>query len=167
MQRHDKFNLETAIFPRRTYLAVVKAVPITTIDLIIRNHKNEILLGWRKNQPAKNSWFLPGGRLLKNERVEDGLSRIYRAELGVDLAFKQPKFLGVFELFFDTNFAGVKGIGTHNISLAYEIKIGSALSNAVLHTGQHSRFHWFTLKDLIKSPEVHKMVKAYFAQKKS
>jgi len=132
----------------------------------IHNHRNEILLGWRRNQPAKNSWFVPGGRLFKNERINDGLKRVYQAELGVDPVFKQAKFLGVFEMFFDANFAGVKGITTHNISLAYEIKMGSALSEKVLHAGQHSDYSWFALGELMKSQEVHPAVKAYFIQNK-
>ena len=53
------------------FVEVVKKTPLVSIDLIVENDRNEVLLGFRKNEPAKNYWFVPGGRILKNERIAE------------------------------------------------------------------------------------------------
>ena len=77
------------------FLHIVDATPLVSIDLVIRNERGEMLLGWRKNRPAQNSWFVPGGRIRKNERVKEALQRISQRELGV--AISDAKVLGVFD----------------------------------------------------------------------
>ena len=52
-----------------TFIEVVKNSPLVSIDLIVRNAQNEVLLGLRNNEPAKNYWFTFGGRIYKNERI--------------------------------------------------------------------------------------------------
>ena len=41
------------------------------MDIIIINRKKEVLLGKRTNEPAKNTWFVPGGCIRKNESFKD------------------------------------------------------------------------------------------------
>lgn len=100
--------------------------------------------------------------MFKGERIKNGLSRICQAEIGFKANLKDSRFLGVYELFFVDNFAGIKGCSTHNISLAYEIKMRAALSRAVLRNDQHSEYQWFTMNELLGSPEVHEESKVYF-----
>lgn len=49
------------------------------------NEKNQILLGQRKNAPAKDDWFVPGGRVLKNEPLEQDFKRVSKNELGLEI----------------------------------------------------------------------------------
>ena len=49
--------------------------PIPTIDAIIHNHKNQILLVKRGNDPFKYHLSLPGGFVNFGEKVEDSLKR--------------------------------------------------------------------------------------------
>ena len=51
------------------FLHIVDATPLVSIDLVLRNERDEVLLGQRKNRPAQGIWFVPGGRIRKNERV--------------------------------------------------------------------------------------------------
>ncbi len=162
MSAHQS-NSPSAIFlPKHEYLAVVKSIPIATIDLIVRDNQDHVLLGWRKNRPAKDSWFVPGGRLFKNERMGDAFARICRTELGADFGLEQAVFRGIFELFFDDNFAEADGIGTHNISLAYDLALDARLSADILRPEQHSDYKWFSMDELLEKPDVHPGTKAYF-----
>ncbi len=43
-------------------LEVIKNAPLVSIDIIVKNKDGKILLGFRNNEPAKNTWFIPGGR---------------------------------------------------------------------------------------------------------
>jgi colanic acid biosynthesis protein WcaH len=38
-----------------------------SIDLVVRDNQNRILVGERINRPAQGYWFVPGGRVYKNE----------------------------------------------------------------------------------------------------
>ena len=58
-------------------IEVIKHTPLVSIDLIVRNGKDQILVGLRTNEPAKGFWFVPGGRILKNERITEAFKRSF------------------------------------------------------------------------------------------
>ncbi|MDP2000518.1 MAG: hypothetical protein Q8K22_13130 [Rhodoferax sp.] len=51
-----------------TFLDVVNHTPLVAVDLVLVRGGHEVLLGLRNNRPAQGFWFVPGGRILKNER---------------------------------------------------------------------------------------------------
>ena len=63
------------------FATLVRLGPLVSIDLVVRNDRGQILFGFRKNEPAKNFWFVPGGRIQKEERLKDAFNRICRKEL--------------------------------------------------------------------------------------
>lgn len=142
------------------FIEVVKNTPLVSIDLIIKNDRSQVLLGLRENAPARNYWFVPGGRILKNERIGEAFERIANDELGINLAYKDANFLGVFEHLYQDNFAQMQGFGTHYVVLAHEIKI--AETQLISPKAQHSRYKWFDQESLRKTKNVHPYTKAYF-----
>lgn len=50
-----------------TFETVVASAPLISIDLLVENEQGQYLLGLRKNRPAQGYWFVPGGRVQKNE----------------------------------------------------------------------------------------------------
>lgn len=147
--------------PGDLFLSVVSHAPLVSIDLVCRNERDEVLLGMRQNRPARGCWFVPGGRILKDERVGTALARIVHAELGLpSLESTTPGFLGVFEHLYDDNFAGVEDVGTHYVVLAYELRLDTA--SVLRADSQHSELRWFPPDQLRSSPEVHAHTRAYF-----
>ena len=67
---------------REEFLEVVDRAPLVSIDLAVRDAKGRVLLGKRTNEPAKGCWFVPGGRIHKNERLDAAFRRICLDELG-------------------------------------------------------------------------------------
>ena len=59
-----------AFLPHDQLRDVVRLAPLVAIDLVIRNARGDILLGLRNNEPAKGCYFVPGGMILKNERLD-------------------------------------------------------------------------------------------------
>ena len=59
-----------------TFSTVIENAPLISIDLVVKNSEDKILLGQRVNKPAKNSWFVPGGRIYKDESIEQAFQRI-------------------------------------------------------------------------------------------
>ena len=62
--------------------------PFPTVDLIIENHKNEILLIERKNIP--HGWALPGGFVDYGESLEHAAKREGKEETNLDIELISP-----------------------------------------------------------------------------
>jgi colanic acid biosynthesis protein WcaH len=143
-------------------IQVVKNAPLVSIDLIVKNNSNEFLVGLRKNEPAKDYWFVPGGRILKNERISQALERIAKEELGIKINYEQTEFLGVFEHFYTSNFAQKEGFTTHYVALAHRINISENLLQ--LPNAQHQEYKWLNTESIMREEKVHPYTKAYFKQ---
>lgn len=141
------------------FKTIVKHTPLISIDLVIRNDKGEALLGQRLNRPAKNYWFVPGGRIFKDESFEDAFKRITFEELGVQTSLGEAIFLGVYEHFYNDNFSEVD-FSTHYVVHGYEIQIN--LQQLRLPTIQHNSYKWFDVVTLLNSTTVHQYTKNYF-----
>ena len=145
---------------RKDFLEIVNKTPLVAIDLIIRNSNDEVLIGLRKNEPARNTWYVPGGIIRKNEKLAEAFEQICLDEIYISLSIDNAKLLGIFEHFYDLNFALEPGISTHYIVLAYEITISEI--DIELPKDQHSHYKWLKTHDLINEKDVHLNVKAYF-----
>ena len=139
----------------QTFETVINSTPLISIDLIVKKD-NKIILGKRINKPAQGYLFSIGGRVYKNETINSAMMRIAKTELNIGLKLI-PKFIGVFEHFYDDSI--YQELSTHYVNLAYEIEIEEA-SN--LPTEQHNEYQWLTIDELLKSKQVHKYVKDYF-----
>lgn len=126
----------------QTFKSVIQHTPLISIDLIVRNEQGEVLLGKRVNAPAKDYWFVPGGRVRKNETLDDAFVRLVREELGIEsgLTRADAKFLGVFEHFYDNCVFG-NYVSTHYIVLAYSIKFINNLNKEKM-SEQHFLYTW-------------------------
>ena len=142
------------------FLKIIDATPLISIDLIILNSNDEILLGKRNNRPAKGYWFVPGGRIRKNETLKQALSRIAKTELGLDLNIEDAKLLGAYDHIYDDNYHGVEGINTHYVALGHQFKLNDTAQ--IKHDDQHGEICWMKLDELLKRNDVHENAKAYF-----
>ena len=53
---------------------IVMHMPIPAKDLLFYSDKKGLLMGKRINKPAKDYYFVPGGRVFKNENRNDSRS---------------------------------------------------------------------------------------------
>jgi colanic acid biosynthesis protein WcaH len=141
-----------------TFKCVVAHTPLVAIDLIVENKKGKILVGRRKNSPAKGYFFVPGGRIFKNETIKEAFKRITFQEIGKEIDIALATFLGVFEHFYEESFFGDE-ISTHYIVLAYKLQIFDDLSLPFI---QHIEYLWLTIDELLNREDVHFYTKNYF-----
>lgn len=148
--------------PDETFKSVIQHTPLISIDLIVRNEQGEILLGKRLNAPAKGYWFVPGGRVRKNETLDDAFVRLVKEELGIESGVTRAdaKFLGVFEHFYDDCIFG-DDVSTHYIVLGYEIQLNNQ-QNKNLPLKQHLEYSWFSEVETLQNNSVHTYTKNYF-----
>ncbi|MGA9700510.1 GDP-mannose mannosyl hydrolase [Pseudomonas sp.] len=146
-----------------TFHTVVASTPLVAIDLVVRNSRGDALLGLRVNRPAYGFWFVPGGRIQKNESLDGAFRRISRDELGRSFERASARLLGVFEHFYDDSvFANVgAGPDTHYVVLSYCLELADD-QPLQPPTAQHQQYRWWPQDELRFSPRVHENTRAYF-----
>jgi colanic acid biosynthesis protein WcaH len=141
-----------------TFLTVVEATPLVSVDLLVRDDTGAVLLGWRTNRPAQGCWFVPGGRIQKNERIADALRRIAVREVGHVL--ERADLFGVFDHFYPDNYFDRAGISTHYVVIAYAGRLPEGATEVA--DDQHAELRWWPVEALLAAPDVHEHTKRYF-----
>ena len=149
------------MLPLSDFKTLVRNGILPSIDLVIRNQNKEVLLGKRLNAPAKNKWFVPGGRILKNERIMNALQRIIHSETGLDIEPLDAKFLGVYEHIYKNNYFGDSTFNTHYIVIAFGLDIEIETKPKQIDY-QHKKYKFFSTKKLLSLKNVHQYTKSYF-----
>ena len=104
------------------FATVVRSTPLVSLDFIVENSRGEFLLGKRTNRPAQGYWFVPGGRVQKDETLEAAFERLTMAELGLRLPITAGQFYGVWQHFYDDNFSGTD-FTTHYVVLGFRFRV--------------------------------------------
>lgn len=143
-----------------TFALVVTHAPLVSIDLIVSDPGGRVLLGRRKNRPAQGAWFVPGGRVRKDERLDDAFLRLTRSEIGVSVARADAPLLGVYEHHYEDGFAGER-VSTHYVVVAHRLP-PMAIDLASLPPDQHGDYRLATVAELCADPTVHAYTRAYF-----
>jgi colanic acid biosynthesis protein WcaH len=122
-----------SFIPQDLYNQFLENMPIVCTDLLIWN-EGKYLLVRRKNEPAKDMVWFPGGRILKGELSEKAALRIARSEVGLECTVR--KNLGTYETIFKS---GPFGISVHSINLCYLLHA----SSSIVHLdNDHSEYFW-------------------------
>ncbi|WP_417225866.1 GDP-mannose mannosyl hydrolase [Amphritea sp.] len=141
-----------------TFTTIIESTPLISIDLVVENAAGEVLLGLRNNKPAQGFWFVPGGRVLKNETLDCAFHRLCQEELGIELARQQADFLGPFEHFYD-DCVFDDAISTHYVVLGYRLHLDLVID--FLPQQQHNQYAWFAQDEMLQSDKVHVHSKWY------
>ena len=153
--------------PNNLWKAVVSNAPIFAIDLLCvsqnENDQPSILLGLRNNNPAKNSFFVPGGRIFKNETRSEAFHRITSSELSTPLNLFDSSFYGIYEHFYSNSFFS-DHITSHYIvetRLIYNISCINIKTDC-----QHSEFTWISRDQYLSNDipaNIHKYTHDYLS----
>lgn len=154
------FHKPSGFTPKEDYLHVIEHSQVISLDMIITNPDGKILLGKRNNEPAKNTWFVPGGRVYKNETFKDACRRISHGEFNRALSY--DKEIGVYHHSYNNNFDN-EDCGTHYIVFAVAINLDApmTLCKEALDD-QHEEMRWWSIEELLADPNVHAFTKSYF-----
>lgn len=150
------------LLSRDDYAQVIRLAPLVTIDLIVRDARGRVLLGLRNNEPAKGTYFVPGGRIRKGERHHEAFARISKNETNCEFRLEDGRPMGVYDHIYSNNALDEPGYGTHSVTIAYEIRMPDGRD--IKADAQHTQYRWMTEDELLRSSEVHEYTKAYFQQ---
>jgi ADP-ribose pyrophosphatase YjhB (NUDIX family) len=117
------------------YANVLRALPIACVDLLVTNRLGEVLLVRRRNPPAANEWWFPGGRVLIGERREAAAYRKLSEECG--LRAHGTRDLGTYDLILPLPDGGI----SHAVTTVFHLL---ADDGQVQLDAQSSEFAWRT-----------------------
>ena len=151
------------------FAAAVEALPLVSVDWVVTNPDDQLLLGQRMNAPARGWWFTPGGRIRKNEPLAQASLRVGSDELGLapDLGLQllgKARLMGAWDHFYlDSAFS--TSVSTHYVNLPHWLPLSwNEVARLKLPTGvQHSAWQWLQLGDAAQDPLVHPYVRPYAA----
>ncbi len=162
-----------AFLDNDTFAKVIDFTPLISIDLVVRNASGKILLGLRTNKPAQGFWFVPGGRIVKNESIENAFKRLTKSELGIELSITNARYLGLYEHFYNDSVFGdssdAKSKSTHYVVNGFEVVLPVLDTVQTSHTlpkDQHEDYRWLSETELLAAHNVHVHSKWYFNKDK-
>jgi len=136
------------------YNQILINMPIICVDGVLLNDEGQILFLKRENEPAKNEWWFPGGRIQKNELLKDAIVRKFKEE--TDISVEILDYIGTTETIFDT---GPYGIPVHTVNFTFLLK--SENSNVQIDN-LHSDYVWErNFDNLNLNSEIHQLLKSY------
>ena len=155
-------NSKSGWLDKSEFCQSVQALPLVSIDLVVTNNSGEMLLGLRRNAPAKQWWFTPGARVRKNETFSQTLLRVMRSELGLlnTLMRIEPQLMGVWDHIYDDS-AFSSQVGTHYVNLPHWLNLESSLNQDALPLDQHSHWRWQSPSMAASAQDVHPYVRVY------
>ena len=147
--------------PDKEFAKAVNALPLVSVDLVLVNTAGQMLLGLRRNAPARHWWFTPGGRVRKNEPYEACLVRVAMGELGLkEQDVQGAQLMGVWDHFYEDS-ACSSEVSTHYVNLPQVLQLKQPLELDALPNDQHSGWRWQDIKDAVIAEDVHPYVRVY------
>lgn len=148
------------------FKTIIKLTQLVSIDLIVMNESN-ILLGKRKNRPAQGYWFVPGGRLYKNETINDGLKRISKSELGFEVNIEDTQLIGVYDHIYEDNFftdesSEACAKSTHYVVIGLKLYTSPKKISLENFQEQHTHIKWMDVSEILDDDTVHQNTRNYF-----
>jgi colanic acid biosynthesis protein WcaH len=100
------------------YENIREKVPLSCVDLVLV-HEGKVLLFLRVNDPLKGEWWLPGGRILKGETLEEAAQRKARQEIGIEVTLLRQ--IGTYETFGKSSSRG-REFAVHTVNVTFLAK---------------------------------------------
>lgn len=130
-------NQDSDYIPSELYNQIVKCMPIASVEAVVVIDEALLFLR-RNNQPAKGQWWFPGGRIRKEESLQQALRREVKEETGLEMS--AYKFINVYSRVFPER---------HDITIAYLCK---CKEGKVKMNNEHTEYRLFKILPIDLNP---------------
>jgi len=150
---------------------IIANTKLVSIDLVFVSPDGAILMGERINKPVQGKWFVPGGRIYKEETIDSALHRITHEEIGIketNLQNINGVFSGPYDhIYLKDSFNGASNdsradnTDTEYIVLGYYANVSrDFISLQNLPEKQHCQWAW--IKEDDSEFDIHENSRRYF-----
>ena len=101
------------------YKDIIKSVPILCVDVVVRI-KGSYLLVRRREEPLKDVFWVPGGRVFLEETLDDAAWRKLAGEVGIK-RWGELKKIGLYEDIFEESSLGKHAYHTLSVVFQYDL----------------------------------------------
>jgi nucleoside-diphosphate-sugar epimerase/ADP-ribose pyrophosphatase YjhB (NUDIX family) len=131
------------LIPQVVYKMILDNVPLVCVDLVIVKD-NKVFLIKRNNKPCEGVYWVQGGRMFKNEGIEECGIRKTAAELNIPAEnIKITNYLGTFSTeFCDSE----QGSASHTVNVTFQAEIEDI---PLSFDSDHSDGKWFDINGAI------------------
>lgn len=131
------------LIPTDVYRMILDNIPLICVDLVIVRD-NKVFLIKRKNKPCKGVYWLQGGRMMKNEGIEQCGIRKAALELNIpEDKIRITKYLGTFSTEFNDS---EQGASSHTVNITFQAEIEDI---PLSFDDDHSDGRWFDINGSI------------------
>lgn len=142
--------------PKDIYKILMEFSPMCTVDIIFFNpERTRVLLGRRVNAPYQGLLYTFGGRLRKNETLEEAAVRVAKNEIGITVAQNDVTFGGLDNEISDSSV--ISGINYHAVALYFAGIIPE--DTRITLDAQHSEYRWVAVDDATIHPSIQPRIR--------
>lgn len=134
------------------YKKICASVPIFCVDVVAEDAQRRFVVLYRKNEPARGKWWVPGGRVLKGEHVAHAAVRKLKEETGITGKFQ--RVIGFYEFFAKKGF--FKGVSAHTPIAVCLVRVPRP--PRVRLDGQSMAFRWVKKPLVGMHPELARII---------
>lgn len=138
--------------PDNFYKQIVEYSVISTVDIIFMDHNKSILLGRRSNSPLKGEYYIPWGRIRKNETIIQGVQRKAKEEFNIDIDINKLVFVGSYDDIFEDS---AWNTSTHCVPRVFAYQLNNDEVKMLLPDTQHTDIKFAIYND----PSLHPFLK--------
>jgi colanic acid biosynthesis protein WcaH len=142
------------------FKSVVRDTVLVSLDLLLINERGEVLVRRRRNGPARDYFFAPGGRVMKGETLAAALQRVAKQETGLTVSPDQVVLHGIYDHIFDDSCFEDAAISTQYVVITCRCAISSDAS--ITADQLHESLRFVPIADLMADPQVHPYTRKYF-----
>lgn len=118
------------------YNQILTNIPVACVDAVIIEDGAALLVK-RKDKPVQGEWWVPGGRIVKNEMMRDTVYRKTIEEVGL-MCSVGPIIYTAETIFPD----GPNDIPVHTINTVFLLHVHHSSRTAIKLDSHHSDFRW-------------------------
>ena len=156
MNKHQ-FSVVDEDIPEELYRQIQQLVPILCVDVVVvgkdKTGERMFLLLRRGNEPEKDMWWFPGGRVYKNEKLRDAAMRKVKTETG--LASSSLRRLGLYEYFSPVGY--YENSNTHTPVVVFLAEVSMIVEITI--DSQSTDNKWFTAVDQQWHPYIKRFLR--------
>lgn len=149
---------------KEDYAKMTRKAPIPCVECVPVQKDGKVLLGYRTDEPAKDTFYTIGGGIIAGESFEEAAARVGSRELDLDIDPQRFRRAGSeISQVWANNPTGAKG-GIHGITWVMYFDITEDEANDIVMDESHSRLKWVDPERYIHSSECHPVLRKYLMQ---